>query len=287
MLRPHQWAKNVLIFVPLLLSHRPGDIEKTPDLLLAFVLFCLCASAGYIVNDLRDLEADRHHPLKRHRPLASGSVPTGLALTMAGALLLIAFLGSAWLLPWAFTATLAAYVLFALLYSLWIKTRLLVDVFVLAGLYTLRLLAGGAAAEIELTAWLLAFSMFLFLSLALAKRYAELDRAPSDQAEHLKARNYRRDDMAVMLAAGLASGYLAVLVMAIYISSDLAQELYRRPELLWLVCPVMLYWITRVWFLPRRGALQEDPILFALKDRVSWIAGIVAVTLVVLAAVLV
>jgi 4-hydroxybenzoate polyprenyltransferase len=285
LLRPHQWIKNLLLFVPIALNHRQHDPPDVIPVALGFLAFCLGASAGYILNDWKDRESDRHHPLKCHRPLASGSVAPALAVALA-ALLLIAAFAVAILLPPGFPILLGLYLIVTALYSLWFKTRLLLDVFVLAGLYTLRLLAGGAAIDIQITAWLLAFSMFLFLSLAFAKRYAELHHAGTDAAKHLRARNYRQEDMAIILSAGPASGYLAVLVLAIYISSDWAHEHYRRPELLWLVCPILLYWITRVWFLARRGALTEDPVLFALKDRVSWIAGALTIALVATASVL-
>jgi 4-hydroxybenzoate polyprenyltransferase len=281
LLRPHQWVKNLLVFVPLLLSHRPDDRARIDEAVWAFVLFCLAASAGYVLNDRRDLQSDRDHPAKRRRPLASGAVPAGLAWPLAGALLGVAFALSMLLLPWPFTLALAGYVLATLLYTAWLKTRLLVDVLLLAGLYTLRLLAGGAATGVDLTPWLLAFSMFLFLSLAFAKRHVELASAAED-AGHLKARGYRRDDIPLIESAGTTSGYMAVLVLAIYINSDLARQLYRHPLLLWLVCPILLYWITRIWFFARRRALHADPIVFALRDPISWIAG--ALTLAVAAA---
>ncbi len=285
LLRPEQWVKNLLLFLPLLLSHHPNDLERLPALILAFVLFSFCASAGYILNDLHDRQADRYHPTKRRRPLASGQVPVALAGALMAGLLIAAFgMALVWL-PRAFTAVMAIYLFFTTAYSLWLKSRLLLDVFVLAGLYTLRLQAGGAATGIELTPWLLAFSMFIFLSLAFAKRYTELTLAPGDDAEHLKARNYRAEDAASILSVGPASGYLAVLVMAIYISSDLARQQYRHPRWIWLACPVLLYWITRIWFLARRRELNEDPIAFALTDWVSWAAGLVTAGLILLAAV--
>ncbi len=285
LLRPYQWTKNLLVFVPLLLSHQPEDVEQIDAALLAFVLFCLVASAGYIINDRRDLNSDRHHPTKRNRPLASGAVPVQWALPLAGGLLVIAFGLSMVLLPPLFTIALAVYVAATLLYTFWLKRRLLIDVIALAGLYTLRLIAGGAATGIALTLWLLAFSMFIFLSLAFAKRHAELVRAEED-AEHLKSRGYQREDISLIESVGTCSGYLAVLVLAIYIDTPTATQLYRQPLLLWLVCPILLYWITRIWFLARREALIEDPILFALRDPVSWIAAALAIAAVLAAALL-
>jgi 4-hydroxybenzoate polyprenyltransferase len=203
---------------------------------------------------------------------------------LAAALAVAAFALSFALLPKVFLLALGVYLAGTLLYSTWLKARLLVDVFLLAGLYTLRVLAGGAAASLPVTPWLLAFSSFLFLSLAFVKRYAELIEAGRDDAEFVKARNYRQEDMAILESVGPTSGYLAVLVLAIYISTDLARQLYHHPQWLWLLCPVVLYWITRIWFLARRRALSEDPILFALTDRISWIAGGVAAAIVIGAA---
>ena len=284
--RPHQWVKNLLLFVPVLAGHKFDEHHGGSVLgaALGFVAFCLCASAGYLINDLRDAAYDRQHPQKRHRPVAAGEVSAGMAAALAAALTFASFALSYFLLPKLFLLTLAVYLVGTLLYSTWLKSRLLVDVFLLAGLYTLRVLAGGAAAALPVTPWLLAFSSFLFLSLAFAKRYAELIQAGRDDAEFVKARNYRQEDMAIIESVGPASGYMAVLVLAIYISTPLAEQLYRHPKWLWLLCPVLLYWVTRVWFLARRRALTEDPILFALTDRVSWIAGAVAAVIVIAAA---
>jgi 4-hydroxybenzoate polyprenyltransferase len=283
--RPHQWVKNVLLFVPVLAGHQFRDHPgKLADAAIGFAAFCLCASAGYLVNDLRDVVYDRQHPAKRHRPLASGEVSIGAATVLAAALTIGAFAVSYVRLPLPFLFALAVYLAGTLLYSAWLKTRLLVDVFLLAGLYTLRVLAGGAATSVPVTPWLLAFSSFFFLSLAFAKRYAELIEAGHDDAEFVKARNYRQEDMANIESVGPASGYLAVLVLAIYIStSPLAEQLYHHPTWLWLVCPVLLYWLTRIWFIARRGGLTEDPIFFALTDRISWVAGAVAAAIVVAA----
>lgn len=286
LLRPHQWVKNLLVFAPLLLSHRAEDAHRIGAAVLGFGLFCLVASAGYVFNDWRDLAADRAHPLKRRRPLASGAVPVGWALPLTAGLLIAAFVLSIALMPPLFGVTLAVYVVATLLYSAWLKSRLLIDVIVLAGLYTLRLLAGGTATGVELTPWLLAFSMFVFLSLAFAKRHAELAHAVDDDAAHLKARGYLRDDMPLIECVGATSGCLAVLVMAIYLNSPLAVQLYHYPLLLWLICPILLYWITRIWFLARRRMLIEDPLMFALRDRVSWIVAILAIALVLAAALL-
>ena len=285
--RPHQWVKNLLLFVPVLAGHRIDEQHgaRVASSGIGFIAFCLCASAGYLVNDLRDAAYDRQHPSKRLRPVAAGEVSIGMTAVLAAVLAFAAFALSFFLLPPIFLLALGIYLAGTLLYSTWLKSRLLVDVFVLAGLYTLRVLAGGAAASLPVTPWLLAFSSFLFLSLAFVKRYAELIEAGRDDTAFVKARNYRQEDMAIIESVGPASGYLAVLVLAIYIStSPLAEQLYRHPKWLWLLCPVLLYWVTRIWFLARRRALTEDPILFALTDRISWIAGAVAAAIVIAAA---
>jgi 4-hydroxybenzoate polyprenyltransferase len=237
-----------------------------------------------VLNDLWDREHDRHHPVKRNRPFAAGrlSVATGFVMTLvlfaAGVWL------AAWLLPTKFVAMLLLYVVITTVYSLWLKKKLLLDVFFLAGLYTHRVLAGGQAAEVEVSKWLLAFCIFFFLSLAFVKRYAELLRLQDDDAgQQIRGRAYRVEDLEIMRSVGPASGYMSVLVLALYVNqSDLVATLYRSPSVLWLLCPVMLYWITRVWFLARRRRLTEDPILFAIKDNVSLMAvGVILLLLVV------
>ena len=270
-IRPYQWVKNLLLFVPILMSHQLGDTTKLTSVVMAFAAFCLCASASYVVNDLWDRDHDRHHPVKRNRPFASGRLSVGTGAVMVLGLYAAGLVPSLLLLPRQFTAMLVLYVVITTLYSLWLKKKLLLDVFFLAGLYTHRVLAGGTAADVEVSKWLLAFSIFFFLSLAFVKRYAELLRVQDEKAgEQIRGRAYRVEDLEIMSAVGPASGYMSVLVLALYVNqSPEAQALYKSPSLLWLLCPVMLYWITRVWFLARRRKLAEDPILFAMKDRVS------------------
>src|SRR5688572_23031260 len=281
-LRPYQWAKNLLMFVPILMAHQARDTARLTNVVIGFVAFCLCASAAYVLNDLWDREHDRHHPVKRTRPFASGRLSTATGLLTAAVLLAVGLGVSLLRLPRGFAAMLALYVLLTTLYSFWLKRRLLVDVFVLAGLYTLRVLAGGQAAEVPVSKWLLAFCIFFFLSLAFAKRFTELLRVRDESGDRIPGRAYRVEDLDVMNAVGPASGYLAVLVLALYVNqSEEAVKLYRMPGLLWLLYPVMLYWITRVWFLARRQTLTEDPMLFAMKDRVSLLTvGLIALLLV-------
>ena len=273
-LRLHQWSKNALLFVPLLASHRIGELDLLLTGLVAFLLFGLCASSVYLLNDLLDLEDDRQHSSKRFRPLAAGAVSIKAALLVLPALMLLAFAGAAWLLPWKFTLALSCYYALTLAYSLALKRIMTVDVITLATLYTLRIVAGAMAFDISLTFWMLAFSMFLFLSLALVKRYAELRESRSKgKTELISGRGYYPGDLDMISSLGAASGYLAVLVLALYIQDQSTQTLYHHPQIIWLACPLLLYWITRTWMIVHRGWMHEDPVVFAMKDRNSLILG--------------
>ncbi len=274
-LRPYQWAKNLLVFVPMAMAHEGANPAKLVPTAIGFAAFCLVASAGYLINDIRDVEHDRLHPIKRNRPFASGAISTATGWVMVLVLLAGATALSLGLLGRMFSGVIGAYFLVAVAYSVDLKRRLLVDVITLAGLYTLRLIAGGQAAGVEVSHWLLALSMFFFLSLAFAKRYSEL-LAQAENVEQLKGRNYVPSDIGIIESVGPASGYMAVLVLVLYINGGLRRELYHHPQYLWLICPVLLYWITRVWFLARRRALLEDPLLFAIRDSRSWIALAIA-----------
>ncbi len=274
-LRLHQWAKNALLFVPLLASHRMGEIDLLYSGFLAFLLFGLCASSVYLLNDLLDIEDDRRHLKKRYRPLASGAVPIKTVLLVLPALLLGAFAGAACFLPWKFALALASYYALTLAYSLVLKRIVTVDVITLAMLYTVRIVAGTFAFDISLTFWMLAFSMFLFLSLALVKRYSELRESRSeDKTELIRGRGYYLGDLEMISSQGVASGYLAVMVLALYIQDKNTLELYHHPQFIWLACPLLLYWITRTWMIAHRGWMHEDPVVFALKDRNSLLLGV-------------
>ena len=278
-LRPQQWMKNLLVFVPLVASHRLLDSASLVKTAEAFAAFCLCASAVYVVNDMVDLPADRLHPTKRNRPFASGSLSlaAGLALAPAAGLLSLAV---ASLLPPLSTAVLTAYFLLSTAYSLWLKRKALVDVFTLASLYTFRLLMGHVAAAVPFSPWLLSFSFFVFLSLAYSKRAAELHRVRQQGGGPAPGREYRDSDLELVTLFGAASGFAASLVLTMYLSSERVLELYRRPMLLWLLFPLVLYWVTRIWVLVHRGQMSEDPIDFALRDRVTWaLAGLGAAIL--------
>lgn len=268
LLRPHQWVKNVLVFLPLLLAHELFQWDKIGEAFIAFIGFSFAASAGYILNDLLDLTADRVHPTKKRRPFAAGLVPIQYGPPLFIGLVMTSMLLSLGFLSTAFAGMLLLYLFLTITYSFYLKRKVILDVIVLAGLYTLRILAGGVAVQIDVSSWLLAFSMFIFMSLAFLKRYVELLQL-TDEKE-IKNRNYSVDDIEIIASVGPTSGYLAVLVLSLYIESEKTNTLYSAPFFLWLVCPLMLYWVTRVWFLARRRQMADDPVQFALTDNVSW-----------------
>lgn len=282
-LRPHQWAKNALLFAPLLLAHQLSDRSRVLDTIIAFLCFCAVASAGYVINDLVDIEADRRHPSKHRRPLASGSLSISVAVALAALLLLGGVGASLLLLPGLSTLMLGGYLALTFSYSLYFKQQLFLDVVLLAGLYTHRVLAGGVAADVRVSPWLLAFSGFFFLSLALVKRYVELLDARDSERTAISRRAYQVDDLNMVETMGLSCAYISVLVLCLFVSSDDVTRLYRSPDLLWLMCPVMLYWISRIWLLARRGELNEDPVLFATSDKASYLAGALVLAVVMAA----
>jgi 4-hydroxybenzoate polyprenyltransferase len=273
LLRPHQWSKNALVVVPVLLAPRglsPGGLSRA---VLGALSLSLCASAGYVFNDFLDVEADRAHPTKRRRPFASGDLPVGIGIPLVLALLALSVGISLYALPMSFLAMLALYLVVTFAYSSYLKSKLLIDVIVLACLYTLRVLAGGFAAGVSISDWLLAFSMFIFLSLAFAKRHVELRHA-LDENGKLRSRAYQAQDLTMVASLGTTAGYLAVLVFCLYIESSAGTVVYSQPRLLWLICPVLLYWISRVWFLTNRGEMDDDPVRFAITDRASWLCAL-------------
>jgi len=267
-LRPHQWLKNTLVFVPLLAAHLFLDLHAILGAVAAFLAFSLMASAGYVINDLLDLEADRRHARKRHRPLACGDLPIGWGLALAAVLAAVAAAVGAWLPP-LFLVVLCAYFAATLAYSLHLKRRMTLDVLTLAGLYTLRVIGGAAAIGIPLSFWLLAFSMFLFLSLAYLKRYAELESLRRDGGDWASGRGYGIKDLELVRGLGIPAGYSAVMVLALYINSPEVGALYRDPQIIWLVCPLLLYWMARTWSIAHRGLMHDDPLVFAIADRGS------------------
>lgn len=279
-LRVHQWVKNILLFVPVVLDHRLSDPAVVTRALAAIVAFCLAASGAYVANDLLDLEADRAHRSKRHRPFASGALHPNFGRVLAPLLFANALLIATLLHSEQFLGLLLLYVVTTTAYSVYLKRVAVLDVIVLAGLYTLRVLAGIAATGVTFSSWLLAFSTFLFLSLAFLKRYAELTGFVAGDADPLHRRGYQRRDREWLGAMGGASGYLAVLVLALYINSEQVTALYEQPLLLWLICPLLLFWISRMWLLAYRGDMDEDPIVETVRDPTSYVVGaLVAVVL--------
>lgn len=274
-LRPHQWTKNLLVLVPLFAGHLLGDLGALLNTGLALIAFCLCASSVYILNDLLDLEADRGHARKSKRPFASGELSLATGFVLAPALLASAIAVAAFL-PEKFQLALAVYYVLTAAYSFVLKRLLLIDAVALAGLYTLRVIAGAGAASVALSFWLLLFSVFLFLSLAFVKRYAELDSLRRQQRLQAIGRGYHVEDLSVLQSLGTAAGYLSVLVLALYINSPDIQALYHRPKAIWMLCVLLLYWISRVWMTAHRGKMHDDPVVYALKDRVSLVIGLIA-----------
>ena len=281
-LRPAHWLKNVLVFVPLLAAHRLLQLDLLEKSLLAFVAFGCCASSGYLFNDLIDLEADRHHPEKRRRPFAAGDLPLSYALTAIPVLLILgALLGA--LVSGPLLAILLLYFAMSAGYTLHIKRVAVLDVLFLAGLYTVRIMAGSAAAGIWPSNGMLAFTTFLFFSLALVKRYSELVIMQRMDGDGARARGYERNDEELLATMGIASGYLAVLVLALYIATDKAKAFYASRELLWFLCPLLLYWISYIWLTAHRGKMPGDPVAFAIGDRTSRILLLLMVATAVVA----
>lgn len=284
-IRPHQWLKNLLVFLPLATAHELDNLPLLASAGLAFIAFGLCASSVYLLNDLVDLPSDRRHPRKRRRPFAAGTASIKIGIVLMPVLLLSSVVISL-LLPWQFMAVLAIYFGSTLAYSFWLKQKVLVDVFLLAALYTLRVIAGGAAVAIAPSFWLLAFSMFIFLSLAMLKRYTELLGLKERNGARLGGRGYEQVDIATIAGLGHTSGYLSVLVLALYVNSEAVLLLYRVPELIWLLCPLVLYWVSRMWHRAGRGEMHDDPIVFAIKDRISrYVVSAAAVVLLIAASI--
>ncbi len=281
-LRLQQWIKNLLVFIPLVLAHRYHELDLLGRAFLAFLAFGLCASTVYLINDLVDLSDDRRHPRKRQRPFAAGELSLFWGLASIPLLLGLSLLVGL-SLPLPFLEMLLLYYVLTLGYSFTIKRVVLLDVILLAGLYTMRIMAGAASVDIWPSSWLLAFSTFLFFSLALVKRYAELVIMRGVSGEKAQVRGYRVIDMELLGSLGGGSGYVAVLVLAIYISSGAAEILYTRHELIWLLCPLLLYWISYIWLVAHRGGMHDDPLVFTVRDFVSRIVILLAAVIVLFA----
>ena len=279
LVRVHQWAKNALVFVALLTAQK-FDVVSLAHAVGAFLAFSLAASAVYILNDLVDVEADRRHPTKKRRPLAAGTVPI-LAASPAALGLAVAAFALAATISLSFAAVLVSYLALTTAYTFVLKRKLFVDVIVLASLYTVRVIGGAVAIGVPVSEWLLAFAMFTFTSLALIKRYIELAARLDGELPDPTDRNYRKSDLDIVAALAAAAGFNAVTVFALYISSDTVRHLYRHPQLLWLVCPILIYWLGRGLLMAHRRLMDDDPIVFALRDWNGWLAfGLIAAIMV-------
>ena len=279
-LRLNQWIKNLLLFVPLLATHQLGSIQSLATLVIAFISFSLCASSVYITNDLLDLESDRGHPRKKHRPFASARLPIALGVAIVPLLIGVSIvLGT--IVGSEFLVVLLLYLLLTVAYSLVLKRVVLVDCLTLATLYTVRIIAGAAAVGVSLSFWLLAFSVFIFLSLALVKRYAELLVQAQESKSATHGRGYVVSDASLLQTLGVSSGYISALIMALYVRSEDVVSLYVQPMAIWLVLPILLFWVSWIWLKATRGEMHDDPIVFAIKDKVSLlVAALTAVVFV-------
>ncbi len=283
-IRIHQWVKNTLVFTPLIAAHKLFDLPSLLTCIYSFVAFGLVASSVYVLNDLLDLEDDRRHQSKRRRPFASAVLQISFGLGLAPLLLAGGILLSLATQNSLFTGVLLSYYISTLLYSIDLKKRPIVDVTVLAGLYTIRIIAGAVATQTPLSFWFVTFSFFLFTSLAYVKRASELISTQNlDSQEHIRGRGYIGSDISLVNSIGPASGVMSCLVLALYLNDPKTVTLYRSPQLLWLVCPIVLYWVSRVWLRTFRGQMPDDPIVFAIKDRLSWVLVILSCLLAVAA----
>lgn len=282
--RFHQYVKNLLVFVPLVVGHYYTNLTSSMHSLLAFLIFCCLASSAYLMNDLVDLEYDRQDESKCTRPFTSGNISLSIGL-IGFPLLFIIGLALSFFLPPAFSLCIITYYLFTLLYSFYFKQMLLVDVFALSFFYTLRIIGGIIAINADFSPWLISYSTFLFLSLAFVKRYSELKSIEHKNKMQIAGRNYLVSDLPQIQLFGIVSGYLSVLVLALYINSYNVVVFYRFPQLLWLICLIALYWISRIWLLAARDKINGDPIMFALKDKISWLFLFLVLTIIVISAV--
>jgi 4-hydroxybenzoate polyprenyltransferase len=273
LIRIHQWIKNLLVFVPLVTAHAYASTDSILLALYCFVAFCSVTSAGYVLNDILDINYDRAHPRKKLRPLAAGLVQIAPAIV-----LIIVLLGLALLVLWQVSIELllivSFYFLLSSVYSLWLKKVLLVDVFTLTILYTLRVIAGAIAIAVPLSFWLLAFSVFLFLSLAFLKRFVELDGNGLSK-DPIAGRGYIAADREVVLNLGVASGYVSGLVFALFVNNQASFDIYSEPLLLWISCLVILFWINRLWMTAAHGNLGDDPVIFASRDPMSLVCALI------------
>ncbi len=281
-LRTYQWLKNLLVFVPIITSQQLDNTTAIINSIIIFVCFSLVASFGYVVNDLLDLKSDRAHPVKFKRPFASGALTVRHGLIIGVSLLVLAIVGCSFL-PLAAGAALGCYLILTVLYSLYLKTKLMIDVVALGGLFTLRVIGGAAAIETELSFYLLSFSIFIFSSLGMVKRFAELHNLQRLQKLTAQGRGYRVEDMAPVRIIGISLGYMSVFIMGQYINSPVVTQYYDNPKIIWFLFPLLTYWLGRLWILANRGEVNEDPLIFAMKDTTSLLVVATAAVILIIA----
>jgi 4-hydroxybenzoate polyprenyltransferase len=285
-LRTYQWSKNILVFLALFMSHRIFEANLFIKSVIAFFSFSFTASAVYILNDLLDLETDRKHPLKKHRPFADGKISIMSGVIAVPVLIILSFLIAVPFSHYLFVLILFAYLITTTAYSIYLKEIFIVDVILLGALYTLRILAGGFATDIQVSSWLLGFSGFFFLSLAFMKRYTDLVLFKKNDQVELFGRGYQIEDMDIVQKFGIASGFISLLILAMYITSEQVLVLYTQPLLLWIAIPIILYWLMNMWIATNRGKMTEDPIIYAVKDRNSYIVFFLVLTIIILATII-
>lgn len=274
--RIHQWVKNTLIFLPLLAAHEMTNVRVVLDAITAFVFFSILTSGVYVLNDINDRFEDSKHPLKRNRPFASGSLSPIYGYILATVFILGSISLCYYILGADIAVVMIIYFCITTAYTYAMRKYWIIDVIILALLYTIRIIVGGVATQIELTFWILAFSMFIFFSLAMVKRYVELsEMAENGEVDSIYGRGYLKSDMPIIASMGSGSGYLAVAVLALYINDLGASHLYSNSQYIWAACPVLLYWITRIWMLAHRGMIKHDPLLFAIRDMGSMVVGVI------------
>ncbi len=280
LIRLQQWTKNLLLCVPMIAAHQFDSTGAWTRVLAAFLSMSCVASAGYIFNDVLDREHDRLHTIKRSRPIASGDVGVLVAVSIAVALLVAGVL-IATTLHAGFVGYVAIYLLSTTVYSSLLKRIPIADCLALSGMYSLRILAGAVVAAVPVSFWLMTFSMFIFTSLAFSKRYSEIVSRSTDSGEVLVGRGYRISDAPLVLTLGVSSGMASILVLALYLNSEVVIGLYQNPWALWFALPLVSFWVGRLWLQAHRGVLAEDPVLYALRDRGSLITvGLLAVVFV-------
>lgn len=275
-LRIHQWVKNILIALPLILAHRVADGNAVIAVITSVVVFCLIASAVYTFNDLVDADSDAQHPDKRHRPIPSGRLPRNHAIMMLTGLTIVGMTVAILTMPSSAVIWMGVYVALNVIYSLWLRGKVILDVLLLGLFYTLRLILGGAVANVPLSPWLLSFSMFLFMSLAFVKRHAELIIPSDKKVAASNGRGYQPADASFILTIGSTLGFIAILVFVLYLNSPEIRLLYKQPDRLWLLVPMMIYWISYLWLMAHRGKVHADPVVFMLRDKTSYVTACLA-----------